>query len=86
MTREEITPENLINNMQQLGPYSRFYLAEVAFKHYYGWYRGMYEIDPVQAINEMSEKEPDWDKLIERYHQEEGYTEHSLNPDFVNKF
>jgi hypothetical protein len=80
----EITTENLLDNLESLGPWSRFGLAEKAFKHYYPWYSGLYEMNPVSAITAMATKEEDWDKLIERYHKEEGYR--FLSPDYVNEF
>lgn len=80
------TPENLLENLDKLGPWSEYYLASLALQHYF----------PEEYIlegNPSTQKELDlviklgfqyWGEVVEKYHKEVGY-DGPFNPDYVNE-
>ena len=81
------TPENVIENLPNIGPWSSYYLAEIALKHYFpdeifdgpNWDSSRM----VQLADEMGC--PYWQDVIIKYQNEVGYNETDFAPDYVNR-
>jgi len=72
-------PENIINQLDDVGPWSFYFLGEVAIKYYYKWYRGLYTMNFLAAMDKAREVEPDWRRLIVRFDKEVGFKNHFPN-------
>lgn len=73
------SPKTIHKNLRNVGGWSYFFLSEIAFKHYYPWYVGLYEMNMMAALKAMYKYEPDCDKLIKRFQKEVGY--HTIFPE-----
>ncbi len=85
----KFTPENLIDNLKQIGPWSSYYLATLAIKHYYP---EVYcdEDDQPSAMVEVALCDrldcQYWQDVIIKYHNEIGYSIEALsNDEYVNE-
>lgn len=67
------SPKNVHKRIDEVGPWSYFFLSEIAFKYYYKWYAGLYEMNLTAAISAISKHEPDIDALIVRFQKDYGY-------------
>jgi hypothetical protein len=80
------TPENLLDNIESLGPWSSYALAEIAICHYFPDVRKIKK--PVDLIKAMSDLcfiyEMYWSDWIIMYHNDIGYKR--INPRFVNEY
>lgn len=82
--KTDIQPHNLLENLDIIGGWSAYYLAEIAFRHYYP------ELCSVSAINKqldfLSDKPENsfnWDDWIIKYQTEVGY-KGPFSRDYVN--
>lgn len=77
------TPENLLDNLEKLGPWSAYGLAEEAIHHYHP---EISEIeDTLKRIQAQAAVSPGgWHDWIVKYHKEVGY-EGPFNPGAVNE-
>jgi len=83
------TPENLLENLHKLGPWSAYGLASVALQHYFP-----HEYDEDGSCEVAREAEllqqlgcTNWDEAIVKYHKEVGYVApNGFDPDFVNQY
>lgn len=77
--------ENLLQKVHRLGPWSSFYLAEIAMFHYFPHIE--VKEDAIEKINEMCRISGlfnmYWHNWVIKYHTEIGYKE--FNPDYVNE-
>jgi hypothetical protein len=78
------TPDNLIDNLDRLGPWSTFALAEEAMLHYFP---SLEFKDMVERISRMAaiccKYEMCWQDMVLLYHLDKGYK--NFNPDYVNE-
>lgn len=80
------TPENLIENIDMLGPWSCYGLASDALRHYFPEeyedknISTAREAELLQKINGVS-----WHDAIIKYHNEVGFTLEELGPVLVNE-
>lgn len=81
------TPENIIQNLENIGPWSSYYLAEVALKHYFPDEFDEDEIWEASRMVELADELgcPYWQDLIIKYHEEVGYKSSDLCPEYVNE-
>jgi hypothetical protein len=82
------TPDNLIDNLDKLGPWSTYGLASEALKHYFPEVYDNEDNPPSihqegHLVEEIGCKS--WEDVIRKYHQEVGYTG-NFDPGIVNKF
>lgn len=82
------TPENLLENLKKLGPWSSFYLAEKSIEYYHPECK---EMDMVKKIDYMAslkckgKKNTNWHDWIVRYQKEVGYKSR-FSPKYVNAY
>lgn len=82
------TPENLIENIDRLGPWSSYGLASEALKHYFpkmydedGYCDIIKEVELLKKLGFVY-----WNEVIVKYQTEVGYkAENGFNPDCVNE-
>lgn len=83
----QFTPENLMKNIDRLGPWSNFALAEIAIFHYFP--KVKQDDDSAKEIDLMSKLchkyEMYWSDWIIMYHYDVGY-KGPFNPDYVNEY
>lgn len=79
------TPENLIENIDKLGPWSSYGLASTALQHYFpeeydenGYCDTFREADLLKKIGFTY-----WQEVVVKYQKEVGYA--MFNPDAVNE-
>ena len=83
------TPENLLHNLERLGPWSAYGLASEALQHYFP---DAYDEDgycdtceEVKLLDKLGCQY--WHDAIIKYHKEVGYVApNGFNPDAVNEF
>lgn len=83
-----ITPENLIENLPNIGGWSIFGLAETAIHHYHPEVKVMECPDDITYMSKLKcdgKENTCWHDWIIRYHNEIGYDK-ELNPDNVNAY
>ena len=81
------TPENVIQNLENIGPWSSYYLAEVALKHYFpdeifdglNWDSSRM----VELADEIGCRY--WQDVIIKYHEEVGYKSSDFSTEYVNE-
>lgn len=86
MEKFVFTPENLIDNIDKLGPWSAYSLASEALQHYFpeeyaddAWVPVQREVELLRKLGcEL------WRDAIIKYQKEVGYKE--LNHDIVNEY
>ena len=80
-----ITPKNLIKNIDRIGGWSLYSLAEIAIQHYYPkeWEEKVdeWESNTPQIMSFLCN---DWKGIVIKYQKEIGYKKFSK--DYVNKF
>lgn len=69
------TPENIIQNLENVGPWSSYYLAEIALQHYFPEEcKGETYCEPSRMVELADELGcPYWQDLIIKYQNEVGY-------------
>lgn len=85
---KDITPENLIEMLPQLGAWSQYHLATIALEYYFP---KEYSEDEnpstdreVEMLGELGFQY--WSDVTEKYHKEIGYTTEQLSKkDYVNE-
>ena len=80
MKDKTFDPKTIHRQLKEVGPWSFFFLLEIAFKHYYPWYAGLYQMNGSSAIGSISKHEPKPERLIKRFQKEVGY--HTLYESF----
>lgn len=75
------TPENIVENLDKIGPWSMYYLAEIAFYHFFQ--DEMEPKDTVERLQFMADK-GDWPGMVKKYAAEVGYTK--FKKGCVNRF
>jgi hypothetical protein len=86
----QFTPDNLLSNMDLIGAWSCYGLAETAIKHYHPECRE--EESEKSSIGYMASLKCDgkentwWIDWIRKYHTEVGYSANELNIAAVNQF
>jgi hypothetical protein len=87
-TKFVFTPENLIDNLDKVGPWSMYALASMALEHYFpNEYPPCIESPSTAREAELLEKMglKYWDDLVVKFAKEVGYKE-PFNPEYVNEF
>lgn len=84
------TPENLIENIDKLGAWSSYGLAEQAIEHYHPECLGMEGMEKLNYISNLKcngEENTHWQDWIIKYQKEVGYNApNGFNPKCVNKY
>lgn len=84
------TSENIIDNIEKIGPWSLYGLAEEAIHHYKPWIK--YVQDPnkkiTYQINAMVKMGCNtWGEMVIKYQKEVGYGDaREFNPDYINEY
>lgn len=78
------TPKNLIKNINKIGPWSLYGLAEQAIEHYYPEYKRLSRNKPAEGPGIMAKLCDDWHGIVIRYQKEVGYKE--FRKGYVNEF
>ena len=81
------TPDNLIENLEKLGPWSCYGLASEALQHYFPEAYDNEERNPTvyEEIELMKKIDCEyWEDVIKKYHAEVGWTG-EFNPGWVNE-
>ena len=84
----DFTPENLIENLPNIGPWSAYGLASSAIQHYFPEIYDEYNYCEVEKeVEKMKYMGFDyWHDVIKKYHEEIGYTMEELsNKEYVNE-
>lgn len=84
-----ITPENLIENIEKIGPWSIYGLATYALQHYFpNEYDEDDSCDTQREVQLLYELGFDcWQDVVIKYQKEVGYNApYGFNPDAVNEF
>jgi len=87
--KQKITSENLIENLQNIGPWSTYGLASIALQHYFPKeydYNGFCETKrEVELANKLGCQY--WEDVIKKYQKEVGYNApDGFNEDYVNEY
>lgn len=82
-----INPENLIENLPNIGGWSTFSLAETAIHHYHPEVKEMTCPEDITYMAQLKcdgKEDTSWHDWIIKYHKEVGY-KNELNPENVNE-
>ena len=86
----KFTPENLLENIKILGPWSQYHLATIALE---AWFPDEYDEDGNCIGDTGREAElllslgmQYWADAVEKYHKETGYTANQLESECVNEY
>lgn len=85
----QFTPENLLDNLHKLGPWSSYHLASIALQHYFpDAYNEEGNCDIAEEVKLMDKLGCNcWADVIVKYHQEVGYVApNGFDPLCVNEF
>lgn len=81
------TPENVIQNLENIGSWSTFYLAEIALKHYFPEEfdkNGDCSAGKLVMLNSKLGCDY-WQDVIIKYQNEIGYDNSDFIPEYVNE-
>jgi len=83
------TKENLIENLDKVGPWSMLCLAEEAVEHYFPWddeYGSREVKETVKLVKQLGYE--NFQDLVEKFHTDVGYKpeEGTFNSDCINQY
>jgi hypothetical protein len=87
----QFTPDNLLDNLERIGPWSAYALAEVAIEHFHPSVK-KYKNDPLKLIERQvhfcnKAGNFTWHDWIVKYQKEVGYNSpNGFDKDFVNEY
>ncbi len=77
--------ENIIENIDKIGAWSLYGLAETAINHFYPEYKKLYSEDrPAESASIMAKLCDDWHGIVVKYQKEVGYKK--FRKGYVNEF
>jgi hypothetical protein len=87
MKRLVFTPNNLIDNLDKLGPWSIYFLASEALKQFFPevYKNGDLSVQEEAKLMEEMLGCQHWDEVVLKYQNEIGY-KGPFNPDYVNEY